>query len=454
MHLNLTRICLFAFLLCIDLNPVFAQTTAPDQDWSVVEVSGSVTLQDASGRDLMPLRSGQRLSVPLTVETGSDGRLVLAHGQDHLTVSPGTRFAIPAARRTDKGLVTWVKQTLGSLLYQVEHRTSGGFEVETPYLVSVVKGTTFNILVTSEASTVALIEGRLWVHTPDGKSELTLEPGQAAIKSAHGDKILLKDQQSMSAPMTGPIRVVHDKDSGDEARTPGSGPIVSLNGNTAAIDASVDTPAGGALSVGLGTDDAVARLDGGVNVTPNIDVGDGTVSVSEAALSVEASAAGVDLGTTSVSVDGASISLEGTPAIAVDAVAVDVGATSVDVGAVPVVDVGASSIELGDISISGSATPMIDVSEASVDVGAVSVGDVAVTPSVDVDTSLSLDASTATVAASVDVGVADTSVASVDVTNTGVAVTIAPEEVVTTVTNTVSNTTNAAVHLLNSLPGL
>jgi hypothetical protein len=453
MHLNLIRVCLFALLLCINLSPVLAQPSTPGQDWSIVEVTGLVTIQDVSGRDVTPLRPGLRLSSPLTVETGSDGRLVLAHGQDRVTVSPGAHFEIPLARAGGTGIVTWVKQTLGSLLYQVEHRTSGGFEVETPYLVSVVKGTTFNILVTSDASTVALIEGRLWVHTPDGKSELTLEPGQAAIKSAHGDKILLKDQQSLSAPVTGPIRVVHDNGYGDQPQALKQG-AAALNSGAATIDASINTPSGNTLAAGLDTNDAAVTLGTTVNVTPDIDIGDGAVSVSEAALSVDASAAGVDLGTTSVSVAGASIDLDGAPAIAVDSVAVDVGATSVDVGAVSVVDVGASSVELGDITITGGAAPTIDVSEVSVDVGAVSVGDVAVTPAVGVDTSLGLDTGSATVAASVDVGVADTSVASIDVTNTGVTVTAAPEEVVTAVTNTVSNTTNAAVHLINSLPGL
>jgi len=203
----LIRIHLLIFIICASPGLASAQTRA-DQVWSVVEVSGVVTVMDVSRREFPNLRIGARLPAPFSVQTGSDGHLVLAHGEDKLTVGAEARFTVPLSQTNASGLATRIKQGLGTVLYQVEHRTKGTFQVETPFLVSVVKGTTFNIRVTADDSTVALIEGRLLVSTPDDTSQLMLAPGQAAIRSAHSAKILLKDQRSISSTAKGPIRIV------------------------------------------------------------------------------------------------------------------------------------------------------------------------------------------------------------------------------------------------------
>ena len=203
----LIRIYLLIIIICSSPGLASAQSRV-DQAWSVVEVSGAVTVMDVSRREFPNLRTGVRLPVPFSVQTGSDGHLVLTHGQDKLTVGAEARFTIPLSHTNASDPATRIKQGLGTVLYQVEHRTKGTFQVETPFLVSVVKGTTFNIRVTADDSTVALIEGRLLVSTPDEKSQLMLTPGQAAIRSAHSAKILLKDQRTISSTAKGPIRIV------------------------------------------------------------------------------------------------------------------------------------------------------------------------------------------------------------------------------------------------------
>ena len=202
-----TRIYMLFIIILAGPGIASAQTRV-DHVWSVVEVSGAVTVMDVSRREFPNLRTGVRLPAPFSVQTGSDGHLVLAHGQDKLTVGAEARFTVPLSRTNASDPATRIKQGLGTVLYQVEHRTKGTFQVETPFLVSVVKGTTFNIRVTADDSTVALIEGRLLVSTPDEKSHLILTPGQAAIRSAHSAKILLKDQRSISSTAKGPIRIV------------------------------------------------------------------------------------------------------------------------------------------------------------------------------------------------------------------------------------------------------
>lgn len=441
MILSSSRLFLSLLLLCASLVPFPVRAEAPAGIWSIEEITGSVQFKDATGQGIQG--AGKELTSPLTVQTGADGRLVLGHGGDRVTIGPGSRFEIPEPQAADGGFIDRVIQAVGSMLYQIEHRMTGGFEVETPYLVSVVKGTTFNILVTADASTVALIEGRLALHTPDGRSQLILESGQAAIKSRHDNHILLKDQQSLTTPMTGPIRVV-DGTSGDgEIRgTIGVGTI-DIDTALGADGGVVETlPSSSTAPISV---DAALRIDS----APIVDIDDGGVSVSETAISVDADVPGVDVGTASVGIGQTSIDLGATPQIDVSAVTVDVGATSVgELG------IGATSLDLGEIVISSdaAAAPMIDVSETSVQVGEISLGDVS-TPTLGLDTSLSVDTSGGA-AAAIDLDLGDAPVASLDVSGADIAIDLAPEEVVTTITDTVSGTANTAVNIIKGLPGL
>lgn len=441
MPISYTRLLLLSLLFCVSLMLSPAGAAATALTWSIHEISGEVHIQDATGQVVAGV-SGLALSPPFMAQTGDDGRLVLGHGRDRVTVVSGTRFEVSEPRSSNGGLIDRVFQSLGSMLYQIEQRMQGGFEVETPYLVSVVKGTTFNILVTADASTVALMEGRLAVHTPDGKSRLTLEPGQAAVKSRNDERILLKDQQSLTTQMTGPIRVVDS--TGPAGATRGE---IDIGVGSMNLDTSLDTS--GSAAAELETGATTVGVDAALHVgaTPMIDVGDGAVSVSETAISLDADVPGIDVGAASISMGETSIDLGGAPQIEVGEISVGLGATSVgDLG------LGATSVDLGEIFISGDAAPVIDVSETSVEIGEVTLGDIS-TPAAVMGASLSLDPSTGA-AATVDLDLGDTPVVSLDVMVTDVTVDVAPEAVVTTVNDAVSDTTNTAVNIIRNLPGL
>jgi FecR protein len=207
MRLPIPGFFLLSMLFMLGISVADAETIR--RVWAVVEVTGTVDIKDAGNNELRT-RPGTPLEAPFTVVSGSDGHAVVARGQDRLTVGPNSRVAVPQPTSTESGVITRINQMLGSVLYHDEHRIKDSFEVDTPYLVSVVKGTTFNIRVTADDTTVALIDGSLFVHTLDMKSELLLKPGQAAIKSRLRKGIILKDQQSLSAPRRGPITVAKD----------------------------------------------------------------------------------------------------------------------------------------------------------------------------------------------------------------------------------------------------
>lgn len=195
------------FLFTVGIAQAAADTMG--EQWMIEEASGTVTIKSFSG-EMLGTQAGTQLVAPFTITTGADGRVVVSHRLDKLTVGANSQSTVAVPKHAKEGIFTLIKQKLGSVLYEVQHRVKDSFEVDTPYLVSVVKGTTFNIHVTQSASSVSLVEGRLQVYTPDGKSELMLSPGQAAIKSIHNKGIILKDQQSLSKPVQGRITVVKD----------------------------------------------------------------------------------------------------------------------------------------------------------------------------------------------------------------------------------------------------
>ncbi len=115
------------------------------------------------------------------VETGINGHAVLGNGSDVVTVNENSRVEI-SVDVTDR--LTKAVQSLGNLLYRVLPGKMRRFEVHTPYLVSVVKGTTFAVQVTDEYDTVTLLEGLVNVLATDQmnkRHEQEIHPGEVAI---------------------------------------------------------------------------------------------------------------------------------------------------------------------------------------------------------------------------------------------------------------------------------
>lgn len=300
MRLPVIRLVWLLVFFSLGLSEAHADSDSMPKYWTVMEASGGVNIKATSGLELST-QAGTKLDPPFTILTGANGRAVITHGQDKLTVSPNSKSTVPEPAGT--GQITRIQQALGSVLYHVQHRITDRFEVDTPYLVSVVKGTTFNINVTSDASTVALIEGRLQVYTPDKKFELILKPGQAATKSRQNEGIILSDQQSLSNLKQGPITILKDgespltakpgipthtipgskSESNDGVNVPGASAKTSIGGSALSFDAN---------SGGMPADTGIS---GGkaLNVDTNVGGMPAGTSIGGSALQVDANAGGM-----------------------------------------------------------------------------------------------------------------------------------------------------------------
>src|SRR6195952_2695277 len=156
---------------------------ADDGAWTVDKSSGEVWLT-SSGAQPASLKQEELLKPGDTIRTGRNGRVLLRRGEETMMVSPNSVVGVPAEKK--EGLSTTIVQQAGSILLEVEKRNVKHFEVETPYLAAVVKGTQFRVSVTAASTHVDVIRGQVEVADFKTGQIARVMPGQHAITFASG----------------------------------------------------------------------------------------------------------------------------------------------------------------------------------------------------------------------------------------------------------------------------
>jgi hypothetical protein len=151
--------------------------------WSVSKSSGEVWVT-TTGADAVSLQQQEVLKRGDTIRTGRNGRVLLVRGQETILVAPNTVIGVPA--ETKEGLSTTILQQAGSILLDVEKRNVKHFEVETPYLAAVVKGTQFAVTVNAGSTSVEVRRGQVEVSDFKSGQIAQVIPGQTATAFAHG----------------------------------------------------------------------------------------------------------------------------------------------------------------------------------------------------------------------------------------------------------------------------
>ena len=105
-------------------------------------------------------------------------------GEETILVSPNSVIGLPAEKKD--GLSTTIVQQAGSILLEVEKRNVKHFEVETPYLAAVVKGTQFRVTVNAASTSVDVIRGQVEVADFRSGQIAQVMPGQVATAFSHG----------------------------------------------------------------------------------------------------------------------------------------------------------------------------------------------------------------------------------------------------------------------------
>jgi hypothetical protein len=177
-----------------------------------------------------------------SIRTGQNGRVLLVRGEETILISPNSVVGLPAEKKD--GLQTTILQQAGSILLEVEKQNVKHFEVETPYLAAVVKGTQFRVTVNAAGTSVEVNRGQVEVSDFKSGQIAQVMPGQAATAFAQG-----KSGLTLSGSGTfNPIEQGKPRASSiDRVRIPKSGlqaPRDAANGKFIHAFRTVDTTSG------------------------------------------------------------------------------------------------------------------------------------------------------------------------------------------------------------------
>jgi hypothetical protein len=152
-------------------------SAAQDGRWTLVQSIGEVTVEEP-GVSRIAVKPNARLNEGATLTTGANGRAILTDGRSSIAVAPNSRIELPAA---DDENVTSIRQDFGTAIFKVQKKPSAHFEVQTPYLAAVVKGTTFEVTVDAMGASVDVEEGLVDVGAA-ASGERALVPGGQRIR--------------------------------------------------------------------------------------------------------------------------------------------------------------------------------------------------------------------------------------------------------------------------------
>lgn len=172
-----------AFVAALILGAASAACAADDGVWSVSKASGEVWVA-TDGAQPVSLNQEETFKPGNTIRTGRNGRVLLVRGEETILISPNSVVGLPAEKK--EGLSTTIIQQAGSILLEVEKRNVKHFEVETPYLAAVVKGTQFSVTVGAGSTKVGVVRGQVEVSDFKTGQIAQVMPGQAATAFEHG----------------------------------------------------------------------------------------------------------------------------------------------------------------------------------------------------------------------------------------------------------------------------
>ena len=165
--------------------------------WSVV-VASEATVQHGDNAVTESLVTGSVVATGdrLTTETG--GTVVLARGDDLVTMEENSQIAITDPQPVSS---TLIDQPYGQVGYTVTKKQTPHFVVTTPYLAAVVKGTSFTVRADATESSVAVSEGKVEVKDP--KSGETAQVAAGDIGTVAGKSPGSIDVAKVSAAPNG-----------------------------------------------------------------------------------------------------------------------------------------------------------------------------------------------------------------------------------------------------------
>jgi len=158
-----------------------SHAAAQDAAWRVSRASGEVSVT-ASGAQPVALTDNASLNPGDVIRTGQNGRVLLTRGTESMLISSNSVVGIAK----DQSGMTTILERAGSILFDVEKKGVKHFQVETPYLAAVVKGTQFRVSVDRSDSSVEVLRGQVEVLDFRSGQYAQVFPQQTATVSSQG----------------------------------------------------------------------------------------------------------------------------------------------------------------------------------------------------------------------------------------------------------------------------
>lgn len=183
------------------------------------------------------LEIGDVVAPGMWIVTPSDSRALLVRGNETIIVAPGSRMGLPIV--SQDGLSTTILHSLGSLLLSVETEEEPHFQVITPFLTAVVKGTTFTTTVEPESSQVHVFAGT--VKVSDGNN-IPTDSEDLAVMFVEDDPDADFEMFVLNGPAASVLRSVPIEISSTATLFPLNSVLMVMPGQTAGVALDPVTP--------------------------------------------------------------------------------------------------------------------------------------------------------------------------------------------------------------------
>jgi hypothetical protein len=148
-----------------------------------------------------PLQTGARIAPGSVVRTDASGSMELKNGIDTIRLSPASEIELPAGQNGDP--VTRVIHWIGTAFFHIGKRPGPQFEVDTPYIVAIVKGTKFTTAVSEAGASIKVSEGIVGVSATSGGSSIDVTAGEGASVSASDSGTVSRGGQFVESAVFG-----------------------------------------------------------------------------------------------------------------------------------------------------------------------------------------------------------------------------------------------------------
>jgi hypothetical protein len=157
---------------------------SPADFWTATKLRGGVE-QQVDGQ-WQPLARADVVPDDRGIRTLSDGHVEFQRGQETIDLGPGTQIQIHDRPGQQ---YTIVDEAVGTVTVEADVRNVNHFEVDTPFLAAVVKGTIFEVVSGKISASVSVSRGRVAV-SDDAHHHAIVSAGQTASRGSGKDIVV------------------------------------------------------------------------------------------------------------------------------------------------------------------------------------------------------------------------------------------------------------------------